>query len=303
MSTDAFPSQWIWEPKSQRFLPLENNQLDFPTALLWGYSVFTSFRYPLPKQWVNAHLERLFHHAQKIGYGQHDPNQVLEGLKEIISSDPFNQLPSPCSVRLTLYPDVDHFQTLIQPLELQKSDWKLLLSYFPAPTLFTENVLLVVQRYQRPLSEIKHGNYLQEFLLLQTSQPHTGQALDILRLNTDNNTLEEASTSNLFLIHQDESGQCSLLTPHQNCLKGILQQEVIDWAVSQGLTATRKSATIEDLRQASGVFLSNSGSLLKSVSHWRYFDSPDTEAIHWSSEAQQFYQGLKASLLLKIERH
>jgi branched-subunit amino acid aminotransferase/4-amino-4-deoxychorismate lyase len=309
MSTNAACCHWFWEPELQEFIPLENKQSDFPTALLWGYSVFTSFRYPLPDEWLNAHLERLFQHAHTIGantigYQQHSQNELLEAIKLFFSSGTFKKLPSPCSVRLTLYPDVHTFQSLTQRQNLKKASWTILLSTFPPPPLFIEDVRLVLHRYQRPLSDIKHVNYLPELLLLQKSQFQTEQAIDILRVNPDNSTLEEASTSNLFLIQQDEtSGPLKLITPSQNSLKGILQQEVIDWAASQGLAVTTESVTVENLRQATGVFLSNSGSLLKSVSHWMHSDRSDSHPVAWSSEAQQLYQGIKRDLIAKTEEN
>jgi branched-subunit amino acid aminotransferase/4-amino-4-deoxychorismate lyase len=113
--------------------------------------------------------------------------------------------------------------------------------------------------------------------------------------------LEEASTSNLFLFQQGESGALHLITPAQGILKGIIYQEIHEWALSQHIQVLEKPITLRDLHQACGTFLSNSGSMLKSASYWTYAGNTDKQPIVWSFEAQQIYQTLKEALKTRLD--
>ncbi len=263
---------------------LENNAClkaieNFPTALLYGYSVYTTFRWPLPKHRLQAHLQRLAHDAKAIGLAWESPDECLIAqIQQLVQPD------TPV-VRLTAMADVNGYVDLFD--ETTKPA-RLLLSTRPAPAPTKNPLKLQTAAYERPLATIKLGA-MAEVIHFKQQALRSGFD-DVLLINRTGN-VSEASTANIFLIR----GNC-LLTPEperDRCLPGITRAEVLDIAGRLGLATETSSMTPADFAGLDGAFLTNAVQGIQMVGRI------DAHAFPWPKAAQEKLTTLQA-ILAKI---
>lgn len=114
-------------------------------------------------------------------------------------------------------------------------------------SVYKNGAKLITQEYQRLIAEAKHSDYSQAVLLQKKKLKEN--AIEILY--TWNNTVLEASTSNIFIVKDK-----TLYTPKENILRGITRKLVLQIAIKLGYKAIEKEISIKELLQADEVFLS-----------------------------------------------
>jgi len=211
---------------------IQNNQcipLDhLPTAMLYGYGVYTSFRTPIDDAELGMHLQRLKHDAAVFGM------TIELDLKAIIQS----QIIRPHFVyRVTVVPTVDHFSAIVVQKKLPAL---VILSEFPALEQIAKPLKLVTMDRDRPLAAFKHTSLAQA--LLDKREAKAIGFDDVLYFNPDG-LLTESSTANVCILEGDR-----LYTPKRDCLPGITRQK---------LNVHESDIDRKRLRMADGVFLTN----------------------------------------------
>ena len=105
--------------------------------------------------------------------------------------------------------------------------------------------------HQPLLAGIKHGNRLEQVIARSQWQDSWQEAL---LLDVGGNVIE-ATQSNVFLVKDD-----SLITPslEKSGVEGVMRQTVIDVAKQAGIDTSIQAVTLNDIKGADEVFLSNS---------------------------------------------
>ncbi|WP_237151665.1 aminotransferase class IV [Oryzibacter oryziterrae] len=131
------------------------------------------------------------------------------------------------------------------------------------PALVMEPTTLAVSTIRRnefsPLSRLKSLNYLDNILALREAGEHG--ARDCLILNTRGH-VACSSVGNVFMVSGDR-----LVTPpiEDGVLAGITRLLVLRYAGEMNLKAEEASLTVDDLKRADAVFLTNSVRLVQPV--------------------------------------
>lgn len=266
--------------------PLEPLPPDFPTALLYGWSVFTTFRHPITPGILALHTDRLCKNGEALGFN-------IPGGSEFLTSQVQKALaqvpPDPAAIRLTLLPDIQHFTDLLQNTETQ-SPAVLFLSLSDLPPAATTSLALKAVRYERPLPLIKHGQYLEDFL--KRKEAFQEGMDDILRVNSSG-SLAEASTSNVFALRDQ-----ILYTPQperDGCLSGITRGRILAVAPHLGLTVSPDALDESLLAEMDGVFLTNAVQGIRPVA--RIQTTGDQQiSFPWPDSALKTMKRLKALL-------
>lgn len=269
------PAYWTLEPDGS----LSPYSAEFPTALLWGYSVFTSFRWPLPDVWLEKHWHRLNQNAKALSLQLPWSFIKIQGiLSKHLEAEPI-------AVRLTVLPQSDSFTHLITQETLAS---RLILSTHALGPVSEDFLTVQVSPYPRAMAHLKHGHYVHE--ILRRREALALGAQDVLRLHPDG-CLYEGSTSNLFIIEKaPNSNRLLLTTPPVNSLKslpGITQMILADWIVKAGESISWEPISLGRLAQADGAFLTNSTSGLQSIGQW-IDPAGQPHVIPWSAESRQW---------------
>jgi branched-chain amino acid aminotransferase group I len=126
----------------------------------------------------------------------------------------------------------------------------------PPPERYMNGFKAVVSSIRQnslsPLSHLKSANYLNH--VLARKEARAAGADEALLLN-ERDLLCEGSTSNVFLVKEDE-----LVTPGEEsgCLPGITRQTVIEIASALSITIVQKEVRLEEFLQADEAFITNS---------------------------------------------
>ena len=234
----------------------------FDRGFLYGDGVFETMRaYQGRIAWLEQHLERLFQSAEMIDLRiQQSKQNFKEILRELIDRNTLGD----AIVRMTitrgvgspgLDPKTDSRHTTIITTR----------PYHPyPPTHYSKGVSLVIVTIKRnPIESmppsIKSLNFLNN-MLAKVEATQKG-AFDAIMLNQHNH-LTEATTSNLFLVRQEE-----LFTPAVICgiLEGITRDAVLSLAQAKGISCHQQPLTVEELFSADECFLTNTSMELMPV--------------------------------------
>lgn len=255
---------------------LRNNTLtpvdSLPTALLYGYSVYTSFRWPLPERWLAAHLARLHHDAAALGI------PLALGLSEL--QEALAQVPGGQAIRMTVLPEITGFPDLFDT-EVQAS--RVLLSCRTLLPPSPKALKLKIELYESPLANLKHGS-LGETLALKRRAILAGYD-DVLRVDPRGHILE-AATANIFFIQ----GQM-LLTPDPAltpCLPGIMRAQVLNAAEPLGILCRERTFSLSELDRTDGAFLTNAVQGLVRVA------AIDERTLPWPTETDSLFERLRS---------
>jgi branched-subunit amino acid aminotransferase/4-amino-4-deoxychorismate lyase len=214
---------WQLLPGHQAIEPLSN----FPTALLYGYSVYTTFRYPLEERWLQAHFTRLRGNAETLGLSLVVSDEAMAEAVRRVGLEQAEEV----VIRLTVFPELADFTELLGETAVQLPS-RLLLSSRKAPGLeaLQKSVRLKTVEYERPLATVKHGGLAEPFYLRRQAIAEGYD--DVLFVNRHGH-ITEASTSNIFFFNEHE-----LATPdpvRDGCLSGITRERVLEKVIeSQG---------------------------------------------------------------------
>lgn len=218
----------------------------FPAGLLYGYSVYTTFRYPIAERWLMAHWNRLQRDAAQLGLiGSHSLEQVRNAIQTVYQ-------PGLPIVRLSLMADVAHYGELYTQKDIPS---RLFLSMRPAPQSFrTENGghRLKSIRYLRPLPHIKLAPIAE---LIHWKRQALSEGFDDLLLVNQASHISEASTANIFFMRGE-----GLITPdpeRDGCLPGITRLQVIEAARQCQWPISTATISAGDLEGMDGAFLCN----------------------------------------------
>lgn len=258
---------WLWpgsEKDGKETVPPQACS-EFPTALLYGASVYTTFRWPIADRWLNAHLERLTADAETLGMTLSlDASALVEWMTGLIPPD------EPV-VRLTAFPRAEGYGDFYASENLGAV---LLLSTRALPAPPGRKLLLKSTCYERPKPQVKLGS-LGEAILLKREARRQGYD-DVLFVNGEG-CFSEASTANVFWI--DEKG---LQTPEplqDGCLPGITRLRVLEAAGRLGiLVKIAAEVGPGNLRMVAGAFLTNSVSGLSPIAQIDDVELPWTPA-------------------------
>ncbi len=222
-------------------------------GLLHGIGLFETMRSYGGKVFRLAdHLDRLFHSAQVLNITvTHQKLEIENGIDELLRA---NQL-TDARLRLTLTRGSLKNVTAENPNPSTLFITAAPLTPYP-PEYYNKGMAVIVSDYKQnphePTAGHKTINYFNRLLALQQAQlKHAGEAIWF----TTTNHLAEGCISNVFLVHNEVLLTPPLATP---VLAGIIRKLVLELAGQNGIKAEEKPLTIQDLLQASEVFLTNS---------------------------------------------
>lgn len=265
-------------------LPTEANAVplswegDVPPALLWGYSVFTTFRWPLQQHRLASHVQRLQAHANALGM---DFPWTLETIQESLSN---LYSETETVIRLTVLPQDVREEVLFAPHPLPAY---LLTSRRPAPPEDRRPLQVEVASYTRPMPQFKHGNYLNDMYHYRLARQ---KGLDeVLRVN-EGGKIAEAAMANVFFM--DDHGLWTPQPEADGCLAGITRTEVITLARTHGIPVQEKALTWEQARSMQGAFLTNAVRGLRRVQALLPSEGPLFHLVG-SRQVNQWFQTLE----------
>lgn len=246
-------SYWgLWQPNVIQ--PLNNAPSTVVEAAYYGYSAFTSFLWPLEPHWLEAHLERVTHHAYQLGLIPPDEFKAFQpnlshwlNEKALLGSELLR-------VRITALPT-----PITNLADFEKSpiptQWVIQASSYQRPP-FSKPLTLGLVRYTKALPHIKHGSLLEPLYLRRLARQ---QGLgEVLWVNGDGH-ITEATTANVFF--ENTTGGCAqwVTPPLTQCLEGICRQQVIEEARLTGKPIIERPIAVEEIGTTlSRGFLTNS---------------------------------------------
>ncbi|HEY9744870.1 MAG TPA: aminotransferase class IV [Oculatellaceae cyanobacterium] len=249
---------------------------ELPVALLSGFAVYTTFRWPLAPRWLQAHLERLRQNAETLGLGFPKPDTaLLELLWQTLGNEE-------TIARLTITAEAASYGDLFLAGPLP---YRIFLSTRPVPPPVETPISLQTIRYTRPLPLIKLIG-IGELIHFKRKALSAGFQ-DILLVNEQDH-FTEASTANFFAL--DHDGR--LWTPEparDGCLSGITRQQVLEAAKSlQKPHINQQPLRYADLNSYQAAFLTNASQGLAPVGAIDHIQLP------WPPEAQVLFRELKS---------
>jgi len=222
-------------------------------GLLHGIGLFETMRsYGGRVFRLNDHLDRLFHSAAALNIPVTSQKLEIEyGIGELLRA---NQL-TDARLRLTLTRGNIKNTSPENPSPSTLFITAAPLTPYP-PEYYNKGMTVIISDYKQnplePTAGHKTINYFNRLLALQQAQlKQAGEALWF----TTANHLAEGCISNVFLVHNEVLLTPPLATP---VLPGIIRKLVLELAGQNGIKAEEKPLTIQDLLQASEVFLTNS---------------------------------------------
>ena len=259
------------------WLPIER----FPASLLYGYGVYTTFRYPLADRWLTTHWERLQQNAAhlhlELPIRDLDSKSLLKSILQHMS----NVSDTPV-IRLSVIADIDHYGDFYEKAQLPA---RLLLSVRPAPPVTARKRRLKTIRYQRPLPGIKLTPIAE---LIHWKRQAQAEGFDDILLVNSAGHISEASTSNIFFMQGER-----LFTPEPQrdaCLPGITRLQVLEAARHLNLFVSDEPVAHPVTPGWDAAFLCNAAQGLVAV------ESIDTIHLPWPEDSQERFHALQASL-------
>jgi branched-subunit amino acid aminotransferase/4-amino-4-deoxychorismate lyase len=213
-------------------------------SLLCGYSVYTTFRWPLPHRWWIAHIERLSSNARALAldwpFREADLRNAITQIAQ----------PERPILRLTAFASPDSYGELFQNAPLPVRLW---LNARPMPQSPIVPLNLKTEIYKRPLPLIKQGSMVESIHLKREAQV---EGIDDVLFTSKAGTIRETSTANIFGILD---GKLHTPSPERDgCLPGITRLQVQALAETLGIPYSESQAIFTtELLQADGAFLTN----------------------------------------------
>lgn len=136
-----------------------------------------------------------------------------------------------------------------------------------------------------PLAGVKCSSYAENLIALD----HARRAgVDELIFSNTRGMLCEAATANVFVV---VAGRLRTPPIASGCLPGTTRQRVIEWARSLGIEVEERPITMNEARQADGLFLTSSTRGVVRVTEWDERVFPDRRMADLLAEA--FERSLK----------
>ncbi len=236
-------------------------------GLLLGYSVFTTFRWPLPQQGLAAHVQRVWQQAQAVRLalpqGEAGEAVLLGHLHAVLAKVALR----PSVWRMTLAPCMGALGVLSQageglPFTLWLScrgEAPVLASTLPPPQLHLHPTLWA--EATPPVGvELKHGSWLPRLLLAQQGPVGTTP----LWLNAAGEATEALSANVLWWLPVPAErpaksyGWLLQVPPSPQVLAGMMQAQVVQQAKALGLTVVQAPCTPAVVAKAQGAWCTNS---------------------------------------------
>lgn len=221
----------------------------FETLPIWNNQII----------WLQEHLDRLQAGLKSLGLDVPSDQciKAIEPLQTIASENGGNAI-----LRLTisrgsggrgLLPPTTAIPTLLASLSL-----------FPAGMAFADATLMTssIRRNEgSPSSRLKSLTYLDN--ILATQQAEAKGAQDALLLNNQGKVCC-STIANIFAIF----GQTIITPPLQDgILGGIMRQKLLEILPQHDISIKEQSLTLEQLKKADGLFLTNSLRIIRRVTH------------------------------------
>lgn len=256
---------------------------DFPAGLLYGFSIFTTFRLPLSARWLDAHLERLKRDACAVGLAWDFPDEALKSWIHCCAGHP-DSVGKPVA-RLTLFPEVGGYGEFYAERARSLLPSRLACFFRQAADPPFEGVSLKICGHSRFMPQVKWGA-LADMILLRREALREGYD-DVLLVNASGN-ISETSTANIFLT--DGRG---LLTPdpgRDGCLPGITRLQVMEAASAAGIPVRMDPIPVGLAAEARGAFLTNAAQGLIPVR------AIDSVTLPWPQETKDLLLSLRKRL-------
>ncbi|WMU93435.1 hypothetical protein EMOOHJMP_00243 [Microcystis phage MaAM05] len=248
-----------------------------PEGLLYGYSVYTTFKMPLSEQVIDLHLQRLKKDCKALGLGwRFTDHQILGQLKTLFQ-------PNRPVFRLTVLADVEGYAAFYHHAD-SSLPARLIVSAREASTGTPTGLSLKVTPHQRPLATAKHGA-MAETILRKRQAKQLGFDDILLVSDTPEQCLVlETSTANVFGIRD---GVLRTSDPvRDGCLPGITRHLILEAAQAMRVPVDLSPLSLRELYACQGVFVSNAVSGIRKVDHI------DGQSIAWQASAQRLMDSL-----------
>jgi branched-chain amino acid aminotransferase len=197
---------------------------------------------------LDAHLARLSDGAAALDLPMPPTAELAAAVAETLQANGHRE----ASIRITLTRGAGP-RGLLPPKEPNPT-WMVTTSPFAdsGPAAWKAKLVTIRRNEHSPLARLKSLAYLDNVLALkEAAAPDADEAL---MLNTAGR-LACGSRSNLFLVL---SGVLVTPPPSEGALPGIARRQLLDLAAMAGIEARETPLSIEDLKLASEVFVSNS---------------------------------------------
>jgi branched-chain amino acid aminotransferase len=191
----------------------------------------------------DLHFERL---SQSLKLLQINTNQTEEKLeKKIISLCEKNKTTKLATVRLEVFRDNESCGYLIEafpldedPAILNEQGWSICIHPF-------------LRKACDGYANLKSANFLP--YVMADIYRQEKNADECIVLNSSGN-IADGSRTNIFLVKDDE-----VLTPalHQGCVNGVMRRHLIQQLKANGIAVKQTEITVDMLKQADAVFLTN----------------------------------------------
>ena len=242
-----------WVCLNGTLMPAEDARVSvFDSGFMQGVGLFETMRtYNGQVFRLERHLDRLVESARALGWTVIPDSDVLEdNINQVLSS-----MPSPeARVRLTVTTGSLRAGAGAEPaltIVAMASPGE----RYPAE-LYTQGVTVALSNWRQSGCDPTVGHKTTSYFgrLAALREAHAQGAFEALWL-TPEEYVAEGAISNVFVV---QDGQ--LLTPPLDTpvLPGITRATVIELAVEQDVPVREKELTVEDVRQADEVFLTNS---------------------------------------------
>lgn len=268
---------------------------------LYGYSVFTTLRWPLSEHWLRAHLYRLAKDAIALGLTPLPVEPTLNALTRWGEN-----LTESALWRLT---GVAHPVTLADFYQagppLLPTRWLLRSEPLTPPDPMNDppqqGLTLKVQPYRDEWPTHKVGS-LSKALHQRRQYCHSAGEEEVLWQDPQTGHLTEATTANVFWL--SELGHL-WTPPARDCLPGITRLQVIAAAPALGMTVREQGLSFVDLATEgiTGGFVTNSVRGLQPIA--RIIGQPDLTpplspwVLNWSESTVQRWKTLRQQWLTR----
>jgi len=240
-------------------------------AFRYGDGLFESMRMMKGQlKFADLHADRLQRGMKAIkidGYSQMDTWFLKEKADDLARRNKAKH----GRLRLTVYRDSEGFYAPTQ----NKMGWCLELQPIDEPRYFLNTKGLIVDIFPelpKPCNYLSNIKTCNSMIYVMAGLFKTQNKLDEVFLLNQNGFLCEASSSNLFILYQNQ-----LYTPalSEGCVEGVMRQVIIKLAKENNLPVTEAQINPEILYEADEVFLTNAGRGIQSVMGFgvrRYFN-------------------------------
>jgi branched-chain amino acid aminotransferase len=242
-----------WVSLNGRLMPAERAQVSvFDSGLMQGIGLFETMRaYNGVVFRLQRHLDRLGTSARKLGWSVlPDPDELRENIDQVVGATEHEDT----RVRLTVTTGT------LRPSGQDSPELTVIAAASPGAKYpdecYTKGVTVLVSGYRQGPSDPTAGHKTTSYFsrLASLREAHAQGAFESIWCSYEE-SVAEGSISSIFIV-QDER----LLTPplETPVLPGITRATVIELAVELAIPVREQELSLEDLREADEVFLTNS---------------------------------------------